>query len=421
MKQYLNKFNTTTEYNTFKNSANYIKPNVSVCVDNKIHYNPLIWAEEYFTTVALENGTISFSILRSIGTDKITSISYSTNNGETWITTNNINNKSEHLVIDVNVNRGDNVLWKGIATQMADLDDWGEDYCGSFFSSTCKFDAKGNVMSLLYGDNYKGQTIINENYVFCRLFYDYDRQKTCNIVNAKDLSLPATTLGNYCYYGMFESCTSLVTVPQLPATILAEHCYYNMFHNCTSLTTAPKLPATTLASGCYISMFHNCTSLTTAPELPATTLANNCYNHMFASCTSLVTAPELPATTLANNCYYYMFDGCTNLVNAPELPATTLVNDCYNGMFKGCKSLIIAPELPATTLANYCYQYMFNGCKKLNYIKAMFTTTPSTTYTNNWVNGVASTGTFVKNSAATWTTTGVNGIPTGWTVETADS
>jgi hypothetical protein len=49
----------------------------------------------------------------------------------------------------------------------------------------------------------------------------------------------------------------------------------------------------------------------------------------------------------------------------------------------------------------------------------MFTTTPGTTNTRDWVNGVAASGTFVKNSAATWTTTGNNGVPTGWTVQTA--
>ena len=64
---------------------------------------------------------------------------------------------------------------------------------------------------------------------------------------------------------------------------------------------------------------------------------------------------------------------------------------------------------------------MFLGCTSLNYIKAMFTTTPSTTYTANWVNGVSATGTFVKNSAASWTTTGNNGIPNGWTVQTASA
>jgi hypothetical protein len=64
---------------------------------------------------------------------------------------------------------------------------------------------------------------------------------------------------------------------------------------------------------------------------------------------------------------------------------------------------------------------MFNGCTKLNYIKAMFTTTPSNTYTQNWVSGVAATGTFVKNSAATWNVTGVNGVPSRWTVQTASA
>ena len=64
---------------------------------------------------------------------------------------------------------------------------------------------------------------------------------------------------------------------------------------------------------------------------------------------------------------------------------------------------------------------MFSGCTSLNYIKAMFTTTPSNTYTQNWVSGVAASGTFVKNSAATWTTTGINAVPTNWTIQWASS
>jgi hypothetical protein len=62
---------------------------------------------------------------------------------------------------------------------------------------------------------------------------------------------------------------------------------------------------------------------------------------------------------------------------------------------------------------------MFQGCTSLNYIKAMFTTLPSQTYTYSWVSGVSSTGTFVKNSAATWNVRGAHGIPNGWTIETA--
>jgi hypothetical protein len=87
-------------------------------------------------------------------------------------------------------------------------------------------------------------------------------------------------------------------------------------------------------------------------------------------------------------------------------------------MFSNCTSLTTAPELPATILAINCYNFMFDGCTNLNYIKAMFTTTPSISYTLNWVRGVSSTGTFIKNAEATWDVSGMNGIPTGWTVVT---
>lgn len=127
----------------------------------------------------------------------------------------------------------------------------------------------------------------------------------------------------------------------------------------------------------------------------------------------------LPATTLANSCYKYMFFGCTGLTVAPELPATTLVNSCYGNMFRDCTGLTSAPELPATTLTESCYSNMFQGCSNLAYIKAMFTTTPGSSYTTIWVRGVKATGTFIKNSAATWNETGDNGVPSGWTVETA--
>ena len=259
--------------------------------------------------------------------------------------------------------------------------------------------------------------------------------------------LPATTSANYCYSQMFSGCTSLVTAPVLPATTMTNWCYNSMFYGCTSLTSAPALPATTLATLCYQSMFRGCTSLTTAPSvLPATRLANSCYEQMFLGCTSLTTAPVLPATTLAYNCYSDMFYGCTRLRTAPSvLPATTLADYCYHQMFRECTALVTAPVLPATTLANYCYQQMFQDCSSLttapelpattlvtgcyvnmfrdcsslNYIKAMFTTTPATSTTNVWVKGVASRGTFVKNVNATWTTTGNNGVPSGWTVQTA--
>ena len=250
---------------------------------------------------------------------------------------------------------------------------------------------------------------------YCNMFYGCTALETAPV-------LPASTVTTYGYSGMFYGCTSLVSAPELPALTLNNYCYQQMFENCTSLVSTPELPATTLPSGCYYGMFKGCSSLTNVQDIAATTMgATSCYE-MFRNCTSLVTAPSLPAENLAASCYAYMFNGCTSLVNAPSmLPATTLQNNCYAYMFAACNSLQVAPDLPALTLVSSCYSNMFNECRNLRYVKAMFTTTPSSTYTSNWMNYVRSSGTFVKNSAATWNVRGGNGIPNGWTIQTASN
>ena len=160
MGDYLKLFEKHSEYESYSGGGEMLKPNVSYCEDNnEVHYNPYVhdYSQDYLAFVALENGTISFNILSSMGTDKIESISYSTDNGTTWTTTPNQDNKEDDLEITLNVNTGDTILWKGTATQTGYFDEDEGDYVGSFFSSSCEFDAKGNVMSLLYGDNFKGE------------------------------------------------------------------------------------------------------------------------------------------------------------------------------------------------------------------------------------------------------------------------
>ena len=240
------------------------------------------------------------------------------------------------------------------------------------------------------------------------------------LIDASGLILPWGTLAESCYYHMFYNCTSLTNAPVLPATTLANDCYSSMFSGCTNLVNAPALPTTTLAEGCYYHMFYKCTSLTNAPALPATTLAKYCYAYMFYNCISLTSAPALPATTLAYGCYYSMFQNCTSLTSTPALPATTLADSCYFSMFQNCTSLVTVPELPATTLADYCYRYMFQGCHKLNYIKMLATDISARNCLYKWVENVSSTGTFVKHpNNTTIPIDSVDGIPSGWTVETA--
>ena len=393
---------------------------------------------EYLTFSILENGSIKYqyNINPSIPiVGKVAKQIYYSINGGEWISSS----QNVHYTI-INVSAGDTIRFKGENEVYWDNDSFFQDDVSSRFSQTPLCNIYGNILSMNYGDNFrlytelptpsnpdydwghfeeffKGTSVISASGLWLptphAISYNNMFANCTNLSTAPKLS--ATTLANGCYRGMFGGCTSLTTAPELPATTLASECYSGMFIGCTSLTTA-QLPATTLAHGCYMSMFYGCTSLTTAPELPVTTLSGGCYAEMFRDCTSLTTAPELPATTLQDGCYEDMFSGCTSLTTAPELPATTLAGYCYDYMFYGCTSLTTAPELPATTLQDGCYRGMFGGCTSLNYIKCHATDITAAKCTSDWVDGVAATGTFVKNPNMSGWTRGVDGIPSGWTV-----
>ena len=88
-------------------------------------------------------------------------------------------------------------------------------------------------------------------------------------------------------------------------------------------------------------------------------------------------------------------------------------------MFRSCTNLKIAPELESAYLAAECYRELFYDCKNLDYIKCLATDISSSRCTYTWVEGVSSTGTFVKDPNMSSWTTGVNGIPTNWTVQNA--
>ena len=361
------------------------------------------YANDYLTLEILEDGTISFSLDDKTSKKDFKSFSYSLDNGKNWFTTVNTHDGggcggggrtggddgkildlqeleikendikqggfnddeyrmfedwffdsgllmagTDHIEVSIDVSAGDKILWKADSTRYKD----------SYFKSTCKFNVSGNIMSMVYGDDFVGKTTFpTDSTMITGLFIFTD------VVDASKLILPATKLTDYCYEGMFYRCESLVKTPELPAKDVSILCYREMFRGCISLTNAPKLPATTLAEECYAYMFSECESLIKAPELPATNLAYACYGCMFAACTLLTEAPALPATTLADVCYYEMFGACTSL----------------------------------------------------NYVKCMATEF-GVDSTIDWLVDVAETGTFVKKAGVEWDE-GESGIPEGWTVE----
>ena len=265
--------------------------------------------------------------------------------------------------------------------------------------------------------------------------YSIDNGKTWTKTNNVDnttitITTPTITAGgNVRWKGMGTGMSVTINNNDRPSTssIFSSTGRFNVEGNITSLLYGDEMAETPKLSGTYnfaLLFYSNLTHVAnTAKIVSAKNLtipmkgmpSYGCYR-MFQECTELVEAPPLPATSLGQQCYSSMFYGCTSLTTPPELPAKTLQTACYSAMFYGCTSLAAAPELPAKKLASQCYYQMFTNCSNLKYIKAAFTTKPTTSYTSNWVSGVASSGTFYKSSDATWNVTGVNGIPSGWTV-----
>ena len=288
--------------------------------------------------------------------------------------------------IEIPVATADKVYLKGYNDAYSD----GERH--TTISSSGNIYAYGNVMSLINRDTFGESNTLSGAHTFEQLFYN---NKHLFSHESRDLILPATTLTESCYRCMFALCENFSSAPELPAITLAERCYDSMFWDC-ALTKAPALPATKLYARCYYCMFRGCTKLVSAPVLPAEEMAHYCYSYMFWGCTSLTVAPELPSTSMAMGCYHHMFEDCPNLVTAPVLPAKNLNPYCYNGMFKGCSSLNHI-EMMATDI------FVSSGSVLINNMEG-------------WVEGVATTGTFVKADDAIWDVTGPDGVPEGWTV-----
>ena len=220
--------------------------------------------------------------------------------------------------------------------------------------------------------------------------------------------------------GLIDGFSEVTTIPSL-------YCFYRLFMGISLIydASALRLPAKVIKGAAYYEMFRNCNNMVAGPDIDGTD--NSGYGGttaMFKGCKSLVECPKFSFEKVGSSACREMFMDCYELINPPKiLPATTLADSCYQSMFYSCHKLRFAPELPAKTLVNACYMFMFADCKELRYVKALFTTniidgtndTNGTNYTKNWMYGVnTNTGVFVKAVDATWSLSGMSGIPTNW-------
>ena len=185
------------------------------------------YSTQYLTFESLDDNNAIY--LKAVSNTNVT-VSASTDNGSTWTAYTSSTGGSGTTIATLNT--GGKVLIKGT----------NEAYTNNRFNSSGQFNAYGNIMSLLYGDNFSGQTTLTDNYLFWGLFYN-----STGLTSAENLIMPATTLTEGCYGYMFFNCTSLTKAPELPAATLVDDCYQYMFALCSNLNYV-KCLATNISS-----------------------------------------------------------------------------------------------------------------------------------------------------------------------------
>ena len=197
---------------------------------------------DYLTFDILTSGNL---LWKSNGSNATKTIQYSINDGE-WTS---ITSSSDGVSIQVST--GDQVKFKGINSRYCEANK--SNYSG-FDAGTATFNVSGNILSMIYGDNFIGQDTLNQ-WSFTQFF------KNSKPVSAENLILLAPNVPNSGYRALFSKCSTLVTAPkELPAITLGQYAYYYMFEDC-SITTSPVIAAASKSSYCYQYMFTNCQNL----------------------------------------------------------------------------------------------------------------------------------------------------------------
>lgn len=262
---------------------------------SSIYYGAnLIWptghdySRDYLTLEAVGNTSFWFNAEDDVNHSR--TIYFSVDDGQTWTQTTSTSSATSFVTI----NDGEHILLKGNNMTYTDHDSsTSTSYENSFSTTSGQFIAYGNIMSLVYGDNFIGQNTLTGDHNFVQLF------STNNFLNAENLILPATILTPYCYMSMFNGDAGLSNAPKLPATTLAPYCYSGMFAQCTyNLTTAPELPATTLTESCYAFMFRDCAALNNIKMLATDVSANRCLDYWVQGVSSTGTFTKKSSTTI---------------------------------------------------------------------------------------------------------------------------
>ena len=234
----LKKFNTQEEYQAWKDSDDYVYPNVCKVGDNIVYndYPDPFWVEaleDVIVKIKDYNHYAAFDYCGCYSFDKFN-----------WVVCES----------SITLRKGNKIYIKSLIT------DGGDGRC--FIDVSGKHNIGGSVLSLAWGDEYLIRKYFGSKYSGYLPFISIN-----NIINAKDLVLGEEFNPNSdSTYGAFE----------------------NLFLGASQMISAPKLLKVPLKDGCYKKMFKDCVSLLKAPTIYYNT-GSESYSceEMFSGCVKL--------------------------------------------------------------------------------------------------------------------------------------
>ena len=206
----------------FSNFTVSFMDDICIVNDDIFEEKPAPTIKDYFCFTALEDSAVTWSTVAykdDTTYDEEINLQYSTD-GKTWTDWNNARESRR-----VSLNKGSKLYVKGVNNTLS--------YRSSkyFLFDNYEIDlgnkgalkVSGNIMSLIYGEDFEDKIVIDSKFCFGKLF----REACC--IKEVDLKLPATTLSESCYFQLLCYTTIVEKIKvTLPAVQLVKNCYYQM-------------------------------------------------------------------------------------------------------------------------------------------------------------------------------------------------